>query len=63
MSKYNKWFCDIEIMILSLINNLKIKEILCLFIRMKEKKLKTKIIHDTLIYLKNLILKKNYNRI
>lgn len=52
--KYDGWFWDTEIMILSLIEKLKVREVPCLFIRMKGKKSKTKVFQDTIGYIINL---------
>lgn len=48
------WFWDTEVMVLSEKNNLRIKEIPCLFIRQRDKVSTVKIIPDTIDYFSNL---------
>lgn len=48
------WFWDTEVMVLSEMNNLRIKETPCLFIRQKEKVSSVRVIPDTIDYFRSL---------
>jgi hypothetical protein len=52
--KNRGWFWDTEVMVLSEKNNLRIKEIPCLFIRQEDKVSTVKVIPDTMDYFRNL---------
>lgn len=56
LTRHNGWFWDTEIMALAYRAGLRIREEPVLFVRRKDKKSSVRLVHDTLDYLRNIVL-------